>query len=223
MRLRPLAAIVVVPLALGSLAACGSTKKSNDLATLVKDARSALVSLKTVHVKGNVQASGNTTAMDLSISTTGSCMGTVTFVGQTMSVIEVAGTYYLRAPKAFWTMQMNAKAAAKAANTWVTGLPPGIFDSFCNLATFAKSAASDPILSGEPKVLGALTVNGSPVTNLQVNSQRGNAVLSITKSSPHYLVKVVLTDGSMSEEFSEFDQPINVSAPAGAITMSSLK
>lgn len=224
MRLRSLTAAAAIPLVAAALAACGSSKSStnaNDPVTLAQNARAALASLTTMHVSASMQSSGSPTVVDLSIGASGECVGTVVVNGQRLSVVSAGGARYLRAPLAFWATQVSAAAAARAANKWVTGLPSGTFAS-CSLASWTTQALPDPASSAQPKVLGTAEVNGTSVINLQVNTKAGIAVLSILKNAPHYVVKMVSTDGMMSEEFSAFNRPIKAVAPTGAINFNSL-
>lgn len=224
MRTRLIAATVALPLAAMSLAACGSSDYSKTApATIDKDARAALEALKSVHVEATVVENGSPVSFTLSSDTTGKCVGTVTLAGQPVNIIGVGSNVYMKAGAVFWTAHGGASASALFADKWITGFPTSEFDSFCNLSNMTKSMTSNPIANDKPKVVGTGSVNGVDVVNVQVTETSGKTTtLSISSSAPHNVVKAVSEDGKSSLVFSQFNQPVDAKAPAGAVDISKL-
>lgn len=224
MRTRPIvAAVVAVPLALTVLAACGSDYSKTAPTAIDQDARNAIKVLKSVHVKANVIENGSAVAIDLNTDTSGNCIGTVTLAGQPVSIIGLPSTkVYMKAGSGFWTAHGGAAAATMLTDKWITGFPSSEFESFCNLSNVTKSMTSDPVAKDKPKVVGTATVDGVDVVNLQVTGSSGRTTLSIATSAPHNLIKAVSADGKSTLSFSQFNQPVKATAPAGAIDISQL-
>lgn len=232
-RLRWLAPAVAVPVAVASLAACGSSKSpsgsaaTSDFAkssatTIDQQGRDALASLSSVHLVGTVKNTASTTAIDLRVSTLGTCLGSVTVGGQTLSIVGVGNKYFMKTSRATWAAQVGAKAAAKIGNRWVFGLSSAQFESFCNLKALVQGITKTPVADEKPTVVGTSTVNGIPVVELKVTDPTGSGTLSIAMKSPHYLLKAVSSDGNEMQELSDFNVPFTVTAPQGAVNIKSV-
>lgn len=224
MRLRLIAAAVAVPLAVASLAACGESALQKYAktapATIDKDARAALTSLKSVHMEGTIDDNGSNVALNLTLDTKGNCVGSISNGGQKVSLIGVNSKIYVQAGASFWESAggMPAATAALYATKWVTGQALSSFGQVCNLTEFGKSTLDTPIAQDKPAFLGTAKINGIDVVNIQVQDKAGNkSTLSVDANAPHNIIRVVGARNAGTVTFTKFNVPVTSTAPAGAI------
>lgn len=230
MRLRPLAAAVAVPLALVSLSACGESAVQKYAktapATIDKDARAAITALKSVHISGSTDDNGTNLAMDLSLDTTGNCVGTITAGDQKINIIGLSsGKVFIKTDAAFWQRAggVSAAQAAQMAPKWVTGAAVAQFGTMCNLTNFSKSLSATTVAKDNPKFKSTAKVDGADVVDIVISNQDGTtSILSVAASSPHNILKVADGTGNKAMTFSKFDVPVKPVAPTGAVDIGSV-
>lgn len=180
---------------------------------IVAAAQKAMGDLESVHLSGDIDSDGSTIALDLSLSTTGSCAGDVTIDGGGLEVLQVDGEGWFKADDAFWQAQAPDQAEAiiaAAGGKWVVDTD-GQFTSFCDLESFLEEVVS-PDDENEFEKGDTTDVDGDEA--IEITGDDSSAF--IATDEPHYILKLEGTaegeEGSMT--FSDFDEEIEVEAPA---------
>lgn len=229
MRLRPAVAAVTLPLLSLTLAACGESAvdayAKTPPATVDQDLRDALNGLTSIHVH-TVQRLGTTPfIMDISVDSAGRCQGTLSQGTQTLSLIGLGGDkVYARASADFWqgAEGASATAAAALADRWVTGLPSGIFSNTCSIKSLVQSFTGDSIAKNKPTLVGKTKVDGIDAVSLQILISGTKVTIAVQADKPHRPLRVISSGGKLTSVFTQFDQPIRPTAPAGAQDLSAL-
>lgn len=229
MRFRPAVAAVALPILSLALAACGGpavdTYVKTAPATVDKDMRDGLKALTSVHVHTVQKLSTTPFIMDISVDNAGRCKGTLSQGTQTLSVIGLGGNkVYAKASAEFWTGAegVNATAAAALADKWVTGLPQGMFANTCDIKSLVQSFTVNTVAKDKPKVLGKTKVNGVDAVSLQIQLSGTAVTIAVAADKPHRPLRVISSGGKLTSVFTQFDQPVRPTAPAGAQDVSKL-
>lgn len=224
------AAWLAVPVLLLALAGCGQSAAQKYAktapATIDQDMRTALAGLKSLHVHTVESQAGSSFLMDISIDDSGRCAGSLGDGDLKLNLIGTgANSLYVNATAAFWIGSQGATPAVAAAlaDKWLTGVHESSIVGVCDLASFVKSYSAQTIAQDAPKVLGQTTVNGQDAVNLQIAAGEKTFTVSVAVSSPHYPLQVVAMDGKRTTVFSDFNKPVNPTAPAGAEDLSRVK
>lgn len=197
--------------------------------TIEQNAVAAIKALTSAHIVANITSadgasSSQPVAFDMTMDSSGQCTGTFSASGSTLGVVLVGGKTYIKASGDFWSRNgAPASVLPKVADKWVSGLPVGNIGGVCNLADLTKGFTNGDV-GKNAKLLGTAAVNGIPVVNLQVTSDKGKTnTVSVAATTPHNVIKVVSSDGKNQMTFSQINQPVTVTAPSGAVDSSTLK
>lgn len=183
--------------------------------TILAKARAGLASAKSVRIKGTLSDKGERTDLDMRIGHgVGSGTMRVPYHGKPAfsELRAVDGRIYVRSPQL-------AKAAGGSAvaellgNRWFyssKGEASKPFEPFTDVAAFAAIVTTDGPFSKK----GTSTVNGIPVVAL---ADSGSVLYVATTGRPRP-VRMAPTSGDGTEhlDFSEYDAPLNVTAPPDA-------
>ncbi len=179
---------------------------------IVAAAQKAMGDLESVHLAGEVTTEGNTITMDMSLSTTGDCEGELSIDGGALEVLQVGGTGWFKADDAFWEGQAADQAdriIAAAGDKWVVDSGTQ-FTSFCDLDGFLEEIVSSDD-DEEYEKDGTEDVDGAEAVKIT----GGDSTAFIAADDPHYILKLAGSgDGEGEITFSEFDEDIEVEAPA---------
>ncbi|HWU33397.1 MAG TPA: hypothetical protein VN108_11005 [Marmoricola sp.] len=230
MRLRSrAAALVAVPLVF-SLVGCGQSAvekyAKSDPATVDRDMRAALTSLKSVHIHTVESVSGGTFLVDISVDSSGRCAGSVGDGDVRVNLIATdTKTLYVNGSAAFWvaSQKTSVPEAALLADKWLTGVRESPIVGVCDLASLVNSYAGQAVTADAPRVLGRTTVDGQDAVNLQITTGGTTVTASVSASSPHYPLKITAADGKRITELSAFNKPVNPAAPSNVQDLSKLK
>lgn len=194
----------------------GESKKTGP--AVAGDAADALQQAGAVHLKGTENEDGKPGAADLQFEDQ-NVSGTLTIDGQTVSVVGIGKTSYIKAPASFWSAQkVPAQAAANLDNRWVK-----VPDSGSGSLT---SELSLSVIVGEVRKPDNATIN-APVKTGTVNGQK---VLTLTESDgstldvaatgkPYPLHVVDRSSQGGDLTLSNFGVRTNITAPAGALDL----
>ena len=200
-------------------AGCGSStngEQGKPAATIVSDSKSAAQSAKFVHVVG----SANGASIDLSIASGQGAKGSFTQAGQPIQIVRTADTVYVQATTQFY--QQHGAPAALAQQ--LTGRWLKASASRPDLASFVRLTDPNQLFqellahNGPATKGGKETVGGVETVRLTFGS-RGS--LDVRLSGKPYPVRLSGQHGSFT--FSDWNKPVAVKAPAGAIDTSALK
>lgn len=218
------------------VAGCGGGSggaKSNGIEKLsAKDAlakvKTATADVKSVHVKGTINQSGQTLTLDISVGSSAS-EGSIGVGGGTMELRLVDGVTYFRGDsKVFAAFGANAAQSSVAAGRWIkdtssTG-PAGSFAGFLD-----RGKLFDELLAPQGSIStgGTATVNGTKALVL-VDSSANGGKLYIAATGAALPLRIERTDSSGSTtsggriDFTDYNADVNVKAPPGAVDISQL-
>lgn len=217
MKHKKLASIAMGIAVATALTGCGDDGDSSGFAdesaaTIVEAAQQAMASLESVHIDADISSSDSNIKLDLSLSKAGSCEGTVEIAGGSLEVLQVDGTGWYKADEAFWQEQAPEQAdeiVAVIGDKWVSD-PEGQFTSFCDLDSFLEEIVK-PDDDDKFEKSGTDEVDGEDT--VKVEGEKSTAF--IATDDPHYILKIQSnSEGEGDASFSEFDEDVDVEAPA---------
>lgn len=181
--------------------------------------------VSSVHVKGSVQSSGQTIALNLTLGTQG-CTGTMGISGEgSFVLLKIGKTLWIKPDDKFW------KHAAGSAGSAVTDLMSGKYiktsakgsslasiGALCNPAQFAKSFGSN--MTGMAKG-STTTIAGQPALQIKDSGDAASAFVTVD-AKPQFL----RLDGGGSNgrlDFTDYNAPLHLTAPPAAETLDGAK
>lgn len=184
----------------------------NDAATIRSDFESAMNSVNSMRIAGELAESGSKIALDLSLDRDGNCNGTMTSDAMTFELILTGGDGYLKADAATWDA-MAPGTSSVVGDKWVTGFPMDDFEDTCDLDSLLDEMVDAKDDDSDATVAGTGEVDGTPTVKLTSTDDDGTLTIEIAASEPHYVLAASNGDeGSMT--FSEFNEPVDVTSPA---------
>jgi len=206
------------------LAGCGGG--GNDFADqppkdIAKAAAADMKDLKSLRMQGDLTTSGQKIGVDMQITTSGDCQGSITVTGGTAQIVSSGGQAYMKPDKSFWESQAPGQAAqieAVVGDKWVV-IPSGSgLDSACDLTKMLDGIGSNPGSnpSDAPTAATADSVAGQDAVKLSGKDNSGKPVVAwVATDDPHYILKLQVTQGSEPGiiTFSDFDKTVTVQAP----------
>lgn len=187
-----------------------------DANAIGEEAVSAMTSLTSVTVAGEMNLGGTTADVELSIGEDKNCTMSITAPnnGGTADVLAVDGQTYLKADDKFWASTAGSPELGKQITTILQdrwAILPGE-----QSAGFTEACDLDNLLSGlestngdsNATVEGTETVAGTEAVKLT----NADSTVWVATSDPHYVVQV--ENKGETYNFSKFDEPLNAEAPA---------
>jgi hypothetical protein len=225
-----LAASLIALVAL-AIAGCGSSSSSgNGVASkspseILAASKAAAGSASSVHVAGSLTSNGTPIKLDLSLASGHGGRGTISEGSLSFELIVVGDTIYVKGSPAFYSHFGGAAAAQLFQGKWLRAPVSGSeLSSLAALTDFGKLL--DQTLAGHGTLVrgSTSTVASQPVVELHDTSRNGSLFVATTGSP--YPVEIV-KGGSGSEtghiSFTDWNAPVSLSAPAGAIDLSQLQ
>jgi hypothetical protein len=213
-----LAAVVLV-------AGCGGAKDNGESKKtgpdVANDAATALQQSGAVHIKGTENEDGKPGAADLQFEDK-NVSGTLTVDGQSISLVGLDATSYIKAPAAFWSSQkVPAQAAAKLNNQWVK-VPSSGSDSLTS--EISLSVIVDEVRKPENATINPPVkkgkYNGQKVVTLTESDGSTLDVAATGKPYPLHVVDRSSNGGDLT--LSNFGVRTNITAPPGALDLQQL-
>ncbi|MGW2863653.1 hypothetical protein [Streptomyces sp. NPDC001205] len=159
-----------------------------------------------LHLKADVvDAKEGASKMDLSLDTKGDCTGTIAQSKDTIAIIKIGKTVYLR-PQG---------AGGKWTKTSTTSADGKDLASVCDLNTFVGGFQGEDT---EAKKGATTTVDGHPALVLTEKDGAESYTMDVATSGKPYLLKMVTVGGDTPGTlvFSHFDEPVHAVAPPRA-------
>jgi hypothetical protein len=182
---------------------------------ILSKAKDALGQASSVHIKGGGFSEGQQFALDMRYGSAGAT-GSLTANGQTIELLRVGPTVYLKGTEVFWRSIGGASAAELLKGRYLE--VPANTPNFSEIAGFTdlrKNAQElltpdGTISKGERK-----TING--VKAIALNSSKGGTLYIALQGNP-YPLQVVPSDSSKSDEtgsleFLDYGVPVAVTPP----------
>lgn len=215
-----------------ALAACGGSSNGEagkPASRIVDDALAAAKAAKTVHVIGTIDSGGDQIAIDLRLVNGRGGVGTVTYKGDKADVMRVGQQVYFRAPGAFYTHQGAPAAAGQLlADKWIVAPSSNAdFADFSSMTDMKALFTNGLKPEGTPAKVGTATVDGVQAVKL-VDRKNGKdaGALYVAASGTPYPLKIdsgAASDGTGKVRFAEWNKPVALTAPKGAIDISRLQ
>lgn len=212
-----------------ALAACGDDSDSGNAAEeyaetsveqVLEDAEEAMSELESVRLSGEIVEDGGTLDMDVLISTSGDCEGSVGMEGGgSFELMQVDGVSYFKPDQEFWEAQAGSSAERLmdlAGDKWVTNsADPSGFGELCDLDSFLESLEAEP---EDAEIDGTEEIDGTDAVRLTFTSEDGNdGVAFIAGEDPHRILRFDV-DGEGQVDFTDFDEELSVEEPAAEDT-----
>jgi hypothetical protein len=212
------------------LAGCGGSTKAappNDEASkpalqVLADAKAAATSASSAHVAGNLVSNGTRITLDLSLARNKGAKGSVSINGLDFELVKIGDTAYIKGSDAFYRHFAGSAIAQLIHGRWIKAPTTSKqFHSFAALASvsgiFAEIAAHHGRLVND----GKATFEGQPVVVIRDVSD--DSKLYVAATGTPYPVAIVggKRKQSGTVTFSDWNRPVSLSAPSGALDISS--
>jgi hypothetical protein len=206
-----------------SSAARSSGEAAKPARQVVSDAAKAAESASSVHMSGQVAASGKNIGVDLSLVRGKGASGSITLHGAKIDLVLVGKNGYLRAGADFWKQFGQAGAFTQLlADKWLQ-LPAG-GAQFGPLTGLANERALFDRLTIHGKLVnqGETTYQGQSV--VAVHDTRKNTTLYVAASGTPYPVALLRTGHASAGTltFDGWNESVTVTAPQDALDISQL-
>lgn len=235
-----LAAAVAGAVLLTATAACGSDDKDDksgesssesfadqSIEEIQDAALKDMGALESVRMAGTFTNDGGEMSLDLQLNTAGDCAGTIAMDGAEAEIIGLGEDSYLKGTEEFWNQSVGEGGGQEAeailtmiGDKWAK-VPDGGFTEVCDLDAFLENLDADDDESESPEdkgeVVGETEVDGTPA--IEISSEEDGEETTVwvgSEEDKHYILKMTVVGGDEPGEFtfSEFDEPIEVEAPA---------
>jgi hypothetical protein len=197
-----------------SSSANGEAKKSGQ--QVYTDVKTAVAGATGVHVSGTYKSAGTSVAIDLALGKD-SGKGFLAQANARADVVRVAGTAYMRASAAFWRKYAGAAAAQLLRDKWLQGSA-----TKKPFAAFAKFMSITGLVGDAFQSHGTLTNQGEQKYKGQrvvaIEDAKDGSILYVAATGTPYPVAAV---GRGSISFADWGKAVSVSAPKGAVDISS--
>ena len=226
---RRLPAAVALVAVLAMLAGCGSSSPagngvaSKTAAQILEATKAAAAQAASVHVAGSIVTGGKPISLNMELLADKGGKGTISEDGFTIKLIQTEGDVYINGSAAFYQHVSGAAAAQLLQGRWLKA--PANSGELASLASLTDlSRLVDEALAGH----GALTkgatstIAGQPVVALHDSSKDGT--LYVATTGRPYPLEISKSGGESGKVvLDRWDQPVKLSAPAGAIEISKLQ
>ena len=220
-------AVVLVGAVSLLLAGCGGSDTNGVEKLSASDAlakvRTATKSVSSVHVKGQIDQSGQTLGLDLTVGAD-AAQGEVDLGGGRMDLRLVDGVTYFRGDqKVFAAFGANPAEASLAAERWIkdtssTG-PAAGFSGFLDSKQLFTSLLTP---QGTPRTGGTATVNGRKAFVLVDSSSEGGK-LYVAETGDPLPLRIERTGSNGGRiDFTDYNAEVHVDVPPDAVDLSKL-
>lgn len=225
MRIRLLTTALCTTLAATALAGCGGSSgngvSSQSADQIVTASSNAISHAKSVHLAGSITTSGVPLTLDLKLVNGKGGRGAISEGGLSFQLIDVGQTVYIQGSQAFWQHFGGAAAAKLIDGRWLKAPDNGQFASVATLTNMQKLMGALLLTHGHLIKGGTSTVKGQQVVSVTDKSKGGT--LYVATSGPAYPIQLKRVGGGGGQiTFDQFNQPVTLTAPANAISLSSL-
>ena len=203
------------------------TTKPNSEATepaaqVLADAKTAATSASSTHISGGINSGGTPITLDLDMARGKGAKGSMSTNGLKFDLVRIGDTAYIRGSDAFYQHFAGAGVAQLLHGKWLkASIVKGRFRSLAPLTSIGLLFAGISAHHGKLVNKGA-TTRGQKVVAVQDTSD--NSKLYVAASGTPYPVALVGGRGRQSGAitFGDWNDPVSLSAPKGAIDLSAL-
>jgi hypothetical protein len=218
-----LALVICVLAGCGGSSPAGNGVASKTPAQILEATKAAAAQAASVHIAGSIVAGSKPISLNMELLANKGGKGTISEDGFTIKLIQTEGDVYINGSAAFYQHVSGAAAAQLLQGRWLKA--PANSGELASLASLTDlSRLVDEALAGH----GALTkgatstIEGHPVVVLHDASKDGSLYVATTgRPYPLEIAKAGSESGKVVLD--RWDQPVKLSAPAGAIEISKLQ
>ncbi|HUA12333.1 MAG TPA: hypothetical protein VMA83_10035 [Solirubrobacteraceae bacterium] len=214
---------VLIATACGGSSSPGSGETSKSPDELLKAASSSLASAKSVKVSGEAAGPSGKIPIEVTLAPGVGMTGKVTYKGHPIEIVEVDKALYIKGGGALFGSLGGGAAAAALADKWLKlPLESSLTSAFGSVTKFEQSV-KEPLAklkTGTLKSTGTKSIEGVEATGVQ-SSEDPSTTVYVANESPNYPVAVE-TAKQGKFVFSDWNKEVSVTAPSGAVELSSL-
>jgi hypothetical protein len=205
----------------GSSGGGGSDFADESGDTITTEAEKDMKALSAVSMKGDLTNAGQKLSIDMSLTTDGDCTGSIGFAeAGTAQIIALDKQSWMKADTQFWTTTAGipeAQVEQLIGDKWVVLPESAGFSEVCDLDSLLEDLGQDD--DGKKVDVGETeTVDGQEAVVLSSETDEGDPLKAwVATDDPHYILKMEVTQGKEpgTISFSDFDEDLDVQAPAG--------
>lgn len=216
-----LAALAIV--GCGSSSSSGNGVSSKSASEILAASKAAADSASSVHVIGSLTSNGTPITLNLNLASGHGGRGQISQGSLSFNLIVVGDTIYIKGSPAFYSHFGGSAAAQLFQGKWLKApVSGGELGSLAALTNFGQLLDQSLASHGTLAKGGASTVAGTPVIELRDTSHNGSLFVATTgKPYPIQIVKHGSETGHIT--FTDWNRPVSLSPPAGAIDLSQLQ
>jgi hypothetical protein len=224
------AVVLALVLVLALLGGCGSSSSSssNGLASkrptdIVAAAKKAAAGAASVHVAGSIVNEGKPITLDIELVARKGGKGRITLEGFGIRLVQLGNAVYINAGSDFYRHVAGGAAAQLLQGKWLKA--PVASSSFSSLAALTDiGKLIDTTLGSHGKLASAATKTIQGKKAVGVTDTTRGGTLYVAASGPAYPLEIVKSGSSGGKiTFDRWNQPVTLTAPAGAINISQLQ
>ena len=222
--------LALVPMAV-LLAGCGghgNAAKPNGEASkppdrVLADAKAAATSAGSSHVSGEIRSNGTPITLDLSMARGKGAKGSMSTNGLKFDLVRIGDTLYIRGSDAFYQRFAGAAVAQLLHDKWIkASATQGRLRSLAPLTSLAALFAGISSRHGKLVNDGKTSYKGDEAVVIRDKSDNSKLYVAAT-GKPYPLAIVGGKKGqSGTIAFDDWNKPVSLSAPQGAIDISKL-
>jgi hypothetical protein len=227
-RLRAGSVLAIAALACAPIAGCGGGSSGNGLASkspeeIVAAAKAAATHAASVHIVGSIISENKPISLDMELVAGKGAKGHLSVEGLGIEVIALEHAFYLNGSSAFYRHIAGPAAAALLQGKWLKApTTSGEFASLAQLTELGKLVESTLSSHGELKHAPGKTVGGRQAVGV-TDATRGGTLYVAATGTPFPLQITKDGSGSGTITFNRWNQPVTITAPAGAINITQLQ
>jgi hypothetical protein len=222
-----LTSLPAIALSMSAIAGCvgSSTNRveSKSPTAIIAQAQKAAEGASSVKVSGSVSSAGTQLTLDLQIAQGKGAKGTISEGPLSFELVRVGGSVYIKGSAAFYQHFAGSEAAKLLQGRWLQA--PATSGEFATLGGLTDMHQLLGTVLGQHGSLvkgGTSTISGKKVVAVKDTSKGGVLYVATTgKPYPVQISKTGSTGGKVT--FSEWDRPITITAPTGAVNIEKLK
>jgi len=205
------------------LAGCGGKKgpKDNGVAKMspsdaLAEVKDAVTGATSVHIVGTGSTGGQPLGLNLKLVKGKGGAGHITVNGLSFDIIRIGDKAYFKGSSSFWSKFGGSAAAQLFNGKWLMApANKGELASFTPLTNL--TALTNQVLASHGVLkMGATTeINGQPA--VAIVDQSNGGTLYVATTGPAYPLKLTPGKGKGAIAFSDWDQPVSLTAPAKSI------
>ncbi len=218
-----LIAVLLVSGCGGSSSSSGNGVEAKSATQILESTKAAAAKATSVHIDGTITSNGKPISLDMELLAGKGGKGKISQEGFTIQLIQTGGSVYINGSAAFYQHVSGSAAAQLLQGKWLKApANSGELASLAELTDLGKLV--DTALSDHGTLAkgSAATVEGQKAIGLK-DTTKGGTLYVATTGTPYPVEITKAGKESGKVVLDRWDQPVTLSAPAGAIDISKLQ